>query len=69
MIKWELSRKTIQIKTEDMQTKSFDLSVKIEGEPLDGYVAGNAQVTPAAIRITGPVSVIGRINSVGVKQI
>lgn len=57
----------IQIKTEAIQTKGFDLQVHINGEPAEGYALGAITLSPLHVDVTGAVSDIGKINSVGVE--
>lgn len=57
----------IQIKTEEIQEKPFELWVHNKaGAPADGYATGEITLTPRVIYATGPVSSIGQINSIGV---
>ncbi len=57
----------IQIKTEEIQEKPFELFVHSKtGEPASGYVIGEIALTPRVIYATGAVSDIGQINSIGV---
>lgn len=57
----------IQIKTEEIQRKPFELQVRTLGTPADGYALGGITVSPEAIYATGAVSAIGKINSIGVE--
>ena len=56
----------IQVRTEKIQQKKFTIERKIEGEPAEGYRAGDLSVTPEYIYVKGPVSVIGKISSAGI---
>lgn len=57
----------IQIKTEEIQEKPFELFVhNTSGEPASGYVTGDITLTPRVVYATGAVSDIGQINSIGV---
>ena len=56
----------IRIETEDLQRKPFNLETKTEGVTEDGYNPGVATVSPTYIYVSGPVSVVGRISSVGI---
>lgn len=61
------SKTTLQVATEEIQTKEFHLAAAVTGKPAEGYVVGGKNVTPGSIHIKGPVSLIGRINSVGIE--
>lgn len=61
------SKSTLQVATEELQVKEFDLGVTVTGKPANGYVVGGNSVSPKSIKIKGPVSLIGRINSVGIE--
>ncbi|MDR1765486.1 MAG: hypothetical protein LBR77_05265 [Lachnospiraceae bacterium] len=58
---------TIQISMEDMQRKRFDLLTNVTGEPEEGYLFGTIAVSPDYIYATGPVSLIGQINTIGIE--
>lgn len=78
-VKWELvnnkdliksvetNPSVIQIKTEVVQTKRFELQTKVEGTPADGYALGDVNTNPQYISITGPVSEIGKISYAGIE--
>lgn len=57
----------IRIETEELQRKSFDLDVRIVGEAKEGYVAGDAVISPNYVYVKGPVSLVGQISSVGIE--
>lgn len=59
----------IQIKTEELQRKRFELQYRIGGRPEDGYDYGNNStiVDPEYVYVSGPVSLVGQINSVGIE--
>lgn len=63
---FSLSRSTIQITTETLQTKQFEVSVETLGNPPEGYSVGDKVVTPKFLIVTGPQSIIGRIDHVSV---
>lgn len=65
--KVELQKDTLQVKTENLQTKEFSIVLHTTGSPADGYISGEYEITPSTIKIRGPESVIGQINSVGVQ--
>lgn len=56
----------LRIQTEKLQTKRFKLIAKTDGTPADGYVTGDAVLTPDSVDIKGAESAIGRITSVGI---
>ncbi len=55
------------VSTEDIQRKEFKLSTSTKGEPASGYSVGSISLDPESVYVNGPVSVIGRISSVGVE--
>lgn len=57
----------IQIRTEELQRKPFDLQVHLEGEEEDGYKLGSIILKPQYLYVTGAVSDVGQISSVGIK--
>jgi len=57
----------IQVSTEDVQKKKFALSTNTIGTPEDGYSVGSVDADPSTVVVTGPVSLIGRISSVGIE--
>lgn len=57
----------VNISTEDMQKKEFTLSTRTKGEPASGYSVGTIDLEPNSVYLNGPVSVIGRVSSVGVE--
>lgn len=56
----------IRIKTENLQRKPFEVMVKTEGEQAEGYDQGIPSVSPNYIYVSGPMSVVGQISSVGI---
>lgn len=56
----------IHVYTESIQQKKFVVKPYLIGEVADGYIAGEAIVNPEYIYVKGPVSVMGRISSVGI---
>ena len=58
---------TIKIETEPLQRKRFDLSVKITGEPGEGYETGDVELFPSYVYVEGPESQIGQISSAGIE--
>lgn len=57
----------VHIQTEELQRKKFDVIPHINGEAEEGYDVGTVTVRPQYIYVTGPVSVVGQISSVGVE--
>lgn len=56
----------IRVETEDLQRKPFDLTVKVEGDPEEGYDPGTPTISPTYVYVSGPVSLVGRISTVGI---
>lgn len=56
----------VRVNTEDLQRKQFELSAYIEGNPEDGYKEGTVTLSPSHVYVSGPVSSVGRISSVGI---
>lgn len=56
----------IRISIEDVQEKQFDLKVRQNGNPADGFVIGNTIISPETVYVTGPESSIGRISEIGI---
>lgn len=63
----ETKNGVLQIKTEKIQRKRFDLHTRTTGETDDGYALGEITLAPDYVYVTGAVSVIGQINSVGIE--
>lgn len=57
----------VRIQTEELQRKRFDVVPHVTGEAAEGYAIGNVMVRPEYVYVTGPISVVGQINSVGVE--
>ena len=57
----------VRIQTEELQRKGFDIIPRISGEVEEGYAIGATKVSPEQIYVTGPVSVVGQISSVGIE--
>ncbi|MCI8517213.1 MAG: hypothetical protein HFG75_10150 [Hungatella sp.] len=57
----------VRIQTEELQRKRFEVIPHVNGKAEDGYAIGNVLIKPEYVHITGPVSVIGQISSVGVE--
>ena len=58
---------TVRVKVEDKQKKKFDLQVKTVGDPQEHYTIGDITINPDHIYVSGPVSEIGKISSVGIE--
>lgn len=57
----------MQIKTEEIQRKPFDLRARTSGKPADGFAVGDLTLMPETIYATGAVSAIRQIGSIGVE--
>lgn len=58
---------SIRVSTEELQNKSFSLTTRVEGTPAEGFSVGSMTVDPQNVMVSGPVSIVGRISSVGVE--
>lgn len=56
--------RNIQVKTEDIQKKTFQITTVASGNVRNGYVVGNMIAEPHTVDISGPKSLIGRIYKV-----
>ena len=56
----------IHVSTENMQEKNFPVTVRLSGEPADGFVSGDALTEPDTVSLYGPESEIGKISRVGI---
>ena len=52
------------ITIEDLSTKQFNISGDPQGTPAEGYAVGEVTVNPSLIKISGPQSVVSRVNRV-----
>ncbi len=57
----------VHVSTEDMQEKRFDLEVRLVGEQAEGYALGEALLSQDYVYVSGPVSEVGMISSVGIE--
>lgn len=57
----------VRVKTEELQTKAFELVVESKGTAADGYALNGVILTPSAITVEGPVSKVGLISYAGVE--
>ena len=54
----------LKVNIEEMERTQFVISPVITGEPVSGYVVGNVTLDENVVRVSGPESVISRINKV-----
>ncbi|MBS6955073.1 MAG: hypothetical protein KH230_17795 [Enterocloster asparagiformis] len=57
----------IRVSTEELQRKRFDLQVMRIGTTEEGYKAGTATISPTYVYVSGPVSKVGQISTVGIE--
>ncbi|GLB28832.1 hypothetical protein LAD12857_07550 [Lacrimispora amygdalina] len=57
----------IRIRTEQLQTKKFDLQVNTKGKAEEGYATGTINLVPDNVTVQGPESLVGQINHMGVE--
>ena len=58
---------SIEIRTEEIQNKSFTLTTHVNGAPENGFAVGSMRLEPDSVMVSGPTSVVGRISSVGIE--
>ena len=56
----------IHVSTEDLQNKSFPVSSGVLGQVVPNHSVGSITVQPETIMVSGPMSQVGRISSVGI---
>ena len=56
----------IHVRTEDLQNKSFSVSSGVLGQVMPDHSVGSITVHPETIMVSGPMSQVGRISSVGI---
>ena len=56
----------VRVDTEDLQRKQFELTAYLEGHAASGYREGNVTISPTQIYVSGPVSLVGQISTVGI---
>lgn len=56
--------RNIQVQTEDIQKKTFQITTVASGNVRDGFVVGNMVAEPHTVDISGPKSLVGRIYKV-----
>ena len=59
--------RNLQVNVENTQKKTFPILAVATGTPRDGYVVGNMTVSPQTVDISGPESMIKKINKVVAK--
>lgn len=57
----------LHVITERLQRKGFPLQVKPIGEVGDGYARGTTTLSAESVFVSGPESLVGQINSIGVE--
>lgn len=57
----------VRVRTEELQSKPFELKTKITGHAADGYADGKVELTPSVVTVEGPVSQVGMISYMGVE--
>ncbi len=56
----------IRVSMEDLQNKSFAVSSSTEGDNDPEFSVGSVTLSPETIMVSGPMSMVGRISSVGI---
>lgn len=56
----------VRVDTEDLQRKQFELTAYLEGHAESGYREGSVTISPSRIYVSGPVSLVGQISTVGI---
>lgn len=54
----------IRVKLEDLMRKSFIIQAESQGDPAEGYALDSIDVTPNVLRVSGPKSVVSKIDDV-----
>lgn len=54
----------IRVKLEDLMRKSFIIQIESQGDPAEGYALDSMGVTPNVLRVSGPKSVVSKIEEV-----
>ncbi len=52
----------LELAVEDLVSRPYVISVETEGNPMDQHALGEMSVSPTLLRVSGPVSVIERID-------
>lgn len=61
------SPEVLKVQTEELQTKGFPLNYSLIGSPAEGYVTGDIAMNPDYVYVKGPISQVGKINSIGIE--
>ena len=56
----------VRVLMEDVQNKSFSLTTRTTGTQAEGYSVGSVTAKTDSVMVSGPVSLVGRVSSVGV---
>lgn len=56
--------RNIRVKVENIQKKTFPITIVAVGTPREGYVVGSMEVSPQTVDISGPETLIKKINKV-----
>lgn len=62
----KLNKPVINIKTEEIKSKDFTITVNTSGQPEKGYTVASIELDNPTVTVTGPESQIGRINAISV---
>lgn len=62
----KVTPQNLSLHLEEMSTQEFAVNINLEGQPGKGYEIGTQTVTPEKVRITGPKSLINKIDKVNV---
>lgn len=57
----------VRVETEELQTKSFELTASTDRNVAEGYALNQIALSPSEITVTGPVSKVGLISYAGVE--
>lgn len=57
----------VRVKTEELQSKPFELRAEIQGTVEDGYAVGTVSLSPSYLVVEGPISQVGLISYVGIQ--
>lgn len=64
----ESDEKYVEIATENLEQKQFEVKANFTGELAAGYVIGETGISPNVVEVTGPQSVVEQIASVEVRM-
>lgn len=56
--------RNIQVKVENIEKKTFPITIVAVGEPREGYMVGKMEVLPQTVDISGPETLVNKINKV-----